>query len=516
MSSSYAALEWPGDRAFPSFPDVAQIIDAADLSKLTRNEQALLTTLQGVVNRKQPRLYLYWDDDGINKAWLEDIRQHVSIVDWSATPLRLIEKYRSEIKGAIIYDEHVPDTINLATSLAGYRDSVIASVTLAEAHGLPVVQNLQGMFKTKQDVYQYGLKNVYPFVTKRLVAAIPPRAGKSGVNSILRDCIVALAAPCVWLDPEDSAERTLLQQVLRTLDANSAYLGWFPHGHEMTGVTEASKESVYVVASDFYFNGSLMSGLRKMFSTKADLSSQLEPLPAKTATNKIYVSLTWSEGDNIQYCQRRLRDLWNHPMRGHVPMGWTITPLLADIGPNILNYFQAATTRNDALVVGPSGAGYTNPISWPYQNFKLFLNQTKRYIEETGLGGNMWVYNRVNGKAKAISDEIVSAYKDVLGPDLDGISVDAWNNKRSPYEVKFVEGLPVAGLLQIDDLKTGLAELQKLAESQYGSHRPLFVACSLTAWNFSVGDVVSMVGKLGPDFEVVRPDEQFRMIKTAW
>ncbi|KAK4496448.1 hypothetical protein PRZ48_012428 [Zasmidium cellare] len=516
VSPSYAALEWPGDRAFPSLPDVAQTIDVADLTKASRDEQALLTSLQGVVNRKQPRLYLYWEDDGSNKAWLEQIRQHIGTKDWSATPLRLLDKYRGEIKGAIAYDERVPDTVNLATTIAGYRDCVITSDAVAGAHGLPVVQNLQGMFKNKQEVYLYGLSKVYPYVTKRLIAAIPPRSGESGVNSILRDYIVALAAPCIWLDPENSAELHLLEQILKTLDANSVYLGWFPHGHEMTGITVTSKESVHVVASDFYFSGSLMSGLKKLFpATSRPVASQIKSWPTGNVANKIYVSLTWSEGDNIQYCQRHLRHLWNHPMRGRIPMGWTITPLLADIGPNILNYFQTTATENDALVVGPSGAGYTNPISWPYHNFKLFLNQTKRYLDETGFGSNIWVYNRINGQTKTLSSELATAYQNVLGPDLLGISVGAWENTRSPYAVKFVEGLPAAGMLQIDNAERGLKDLNTLSKSEFDGRRPLFVACSLTAWNFNVGDMVDMVGKLGPEFEIVRPDEQFKMIRMV-
>lgn len=514
LSSAYA-LDWPSERAFPVFPDAAQSIDAADITKLTGEEKALLTSLQGVINCRQPRLYLYWDDDGINKAWLEAIRQHVEIIDWSGTPLRLLDNYRAEFRGAIVYDMEVPDTINLATTLAGARDSVIASAGLAQSHGLPVIQNLQGMFKSKLEVYSYGLQNVYPHLTKRLVTAISPKAGKNAVNAILRDYIVATAAPCIWLDPENPDELPLLRKILKGCAANSAYLGWFPHGHEMTGVTEASRCSVYVVASDFLFNGSLTSGLKKLFpmvkkpralpGNKHALSTPLE--------KKIYISLTWSEGDNIQYCQRHLRHLWNDPNRGKVPMGWTITPLLADIAPNILNHFQNTATENDALVVGPSGAGYTNPVDWPSQDREIFLDQTRRYSKETGIESTMWVYNRINGKPVPISPDLAWAYKRAMGLELLGISVDAHRMEKNPYSVKHIEGLAVAGLLQVDNLGEGFAALEKISKTHFDGKQPLFVACSLTAWNFSVGDVVGMVQRLGGEFEVVRPDEQFEMVR---
>lgn len=43
----------------PAFPG-ADFLEAADLTALAGDEQCLLVSLQGQVNRKQPRLYFYW------------------------------------------------------------------------------------------------------------------------------------------------------------------------------------------------------------------------------------------------------------------------------------------------------------------------------------------------------------------------------------------------------------------------------------------------------------------------
>lgn len=61
------------------------------------------------------------------------------------------------------------------------------------------------------------------------------------------------------------------------------------------------------------------------------------------------------EGDNIQYCQRRMRQLWDDPARGRVPTNWTVSPLLAEIGPALLSHYQRTATANDLLISGPSG-----------------------------------------------------------------------------------------------------------------------------------------------------------------
>jgi hypothetical protein len=72
--SSFAATTSSQNRTgvLPTFPR-ADFLDAADLTALTGDEQCLLVSLEGQVNRKQPRLYLYWGTDTTNQTWLNTI-----------------------------------------------------------------------------------------------------------------------------------------------------------------------------------------------------------------------------------------------------------------------------------------------------------------------------------------------------------------------------------------------------------------------------------------------------------
>ena len=78
------------------------------------------------------------------------------------------------------------------------------------------------------------------------------------------------------------------------------------------------------------------------------------------------------EGDNVQNCQHRLRDLWDDPGRGSVVLNWNISTLLMDIAPSFLHYYQSTHTENDLLMAGPSGAGYTDPSEWTASAFEEF------------------------------------------------------------------------------------------------------------------------------------------------
>src|SRR5215468_5082164 len=164
------SLVWRPDQALPTFPEPYDL-EAADLSSLSGDQQGLLVTLQGIVNRRRPRLYFYWGTDTTNQTWLPDLNVPYRN---NSDPWSLIERYRPEISGAVIYDPNLPDTVNLATNLAGLRGGVIATAELAESLNLPVIEDLRGRFSDKFDAYNWALGNLWPKMTNRMLTAISP------------------------------------------------------------------------------------------------------------------------------------------------------------------------------------------------------------------------------------------------------------------------------------------------------------------------------------------------------
>lgn len=72
-SSSGQGLIWPPSQALPRFlpPDY---LDAAAIEHLTGDEQILLVTLQGIINRTQTRIYLRQNGDGTDGTWLNTLQ----------------------------------------------------------------------------------------------------------------------------------------------------------------------------------------------------------------------------------------------------------------------------------------------------------------------------------------------------------------------------------------------------------------------------------------------------------
>ena len=634
--SDDSPFHWPPSQALPSFRQAVHL-DAADITALDGDQQGLLVSLQGVVNRSRPRIYLYWGTDPTNVEWLKTIAVPYTM---TSQPMSLLERYRSEVSGAIVYDPNVPDTINLATTLAGVHGVVIATADLAAQLQLPIVEDLRGRFADKLAVYQYALSSVWPSLTKRLLTAISPsdsqttpnvqwttllqvtqpvtdasnkatytadlssllggtavyvryqdaysntgwgpsvsqvtvtadgnviasfQPGTSAetpflfdpdssqvasggwrfadgtnyfiykfappagtktltlstlmwnqylvtatntapsfqvVNPLFRDYIVATKAPVFWLDPEVPEEAALFTQILQTVEPDTPYLGWFPQGHEMTGVTLCAQYATVVVAADYFYNASVFSGVR------APIKSYQPLAPTPKLANKIYLSLTMVEGDNIQYDQHRLRQMWDDPARGQVPLGWSISVLLLDIAPALLSYFQRTQTANDLLVAGPSGAGYTYPVVWPSSALPGFMRRSGAYMERTGMK-TLFVYNRDGSNDVPLSTNLVDLYKSNI-PGLDGIVY----NYESTSQASLIDGLPVATLLGVNDAPTGITELTNIASTWTGT-TPLFVAAGLESWNMMPSDANAMVASLGSQFEVVRPDVFFKLLRQS-
>jgi hypothetical protein len=104
-------------------------------------EQAhFVSVLQGIVNRERPRLYLKWLD--ADDFWLDRLREpgrwmeHVTVrqIDNDKTGLeQLVDIFRDDFEGVVLWDPDVPATSNVASTVGGIEN--LAPIPLREEHG---------------------------------------------------------------------------------------------------------------------------------------------------------------------------------------------------------------------------------------------------------------------------------------------------------------------------------------------------------------------------------------------
>ncbi|RAP73790.1 GxGYxYP domain-containing protein [Paenibacillus montanisoli] len=649
QQSSGSRISWPQEQALPSFAQAKQL-DVADIYDAPGDIKLLFSTLQGLINRSEPRIYLLENKEEGKFKWLNDLdvtyRVHDSYWD-------ILNRYKGEVKGLIIYDPDVPDSINVATTLAGLRDGVAVSPALAEQlqaapYNFSVIEDLQGKFKDRLDAYTWQYENLWKETTHRMLIGLspdvtakapveqpdrfevvaqepteerdasnrkvydidlnkflgkpdvyvkfsdafpadgwgtavhevtvkadgqeiahfipgtaeeepfmfdpqssqlssgsgghrfadngryftykftPPAGTKELVMSVemwnqykvsasndkpftsltrepygyLRDYAVANKAMVFWLDSNVPAQKELFEKILSDVKPGTPYLGWFSNDveGEFSGVEVTSNHGVYVLAADWFSNLTVFSG------TKPKNFNRQESQPVKLE-NKIYVTYTFSEGDNLQYNQHRMRILWDDPKRGQVPINWTSSPMLYDAAPAMLNYFRGSATANDLIIAGPSGGGYLYPDAWPDSSFPAFLESTKSYLKKTGME-IPYVLNRVDGQNIPLSDAKLAAYRDKY--DAPGLFL-SWEDSS---KVTIQGGLPISTIRGISAVSEGKRVLDE-AKANWDGKSPLFVSIGLLAWSLTPSQVVELTNMLGPEYQVVLADQYFSLIREA-
>ncbi len=498
-------ITWPDGQALPTFsrPHHLQVVD---ILSAPGDEQMLFATLQGVVNRQRPRIYLIQDSSEDKKGtfWLRHLDVPYTV---HASPWSLLDRFGAKVRGTIVYDPAVPDTINLATTLAGLRRGVVATPKLADRleadYGLPVLRDLRGRFTDAMDAYTWQYEYLWSQTTHRMLIGIPPQNDGESFG-MLRDYAVANRAMVFWLDPTDAVERALFERILGDVEPNTPYLGWFAQdvAGESSGTQLASEHGVYVLAADWFKNMTVFSArcCRQMTDPEAPPTPPLE--------DRIFVTFTFSDGDNLQYDQQSMRGIWDSPDRGRVPMNWTISPLLWDAAPAILRYYRETATANDLLVAGASGAGYASPTPWPDATLHLFTEQTAKYMDRAGID-TVHVLNWVDGQLVEMSQAEAQAYIDDVGP------VGIMLNWGPGTETTILNGTtPQSTMRATGSVAEAQGAIAQLAAGWDGTS-PLFLSIGINAWEMSPSDVVEIANSLGPEYTVVRADQYFELVREA-
>lgn len=463
-------------------------------------EMYLFSSLKGLVNRTQPRLFSYEGDafaegpytwmQSLGLSWIEHTNR------WE-----LITKYRSEISGLIVYDPVQSHTVNLATMLAKDKKALVASPSLlskltSAPYNLTILQDLRGQFTSKLQVYQTLYNTYWPNLDHRMLIGLSPEAHRAG----LREYAAALGAPVIWLDPTVAGESDLLNNFLSSMPANSVFMGWWPD--EGTGITRASTYGIATVASDYSTNLTVHSGTSRTVTPK--------PIPAKpTLKNKIYVAFILSDGDNLQYVEHLMRKLWSNPDRGSVPMGWTVSPAMIDGMPGALNYLHQTSTNNDELISGPSGYGYAYPNNFPNATLlNQYVSKTEEYIKKAGLRV-LTVWNTITG---GINQNVGEAYA-TYAPSLLGLTAQNTGGPLTIYS-NSLPGMPLSCNYCTGEqaMKDAIAS----ASSGWNGTSPRFIIIQAQPWtDVKPTNFKNVMNSLDSNHIVVRPDHLFELMRES-
>ncbi len=546
-------------------------LDVYDIRNTSYDVQLSVTTLTGLINRQQPKVYLLSNSDAA--FWLDaafaQVPHDISAARGEAALEALLNSYRNRVAGLIIYDANFMDSVNVATTLAGQRDCMVVSPAQAETlqgppHHLPVVADLRVyQWKSRVQAYLWAERNLLKSASPNLVAGLDPK-----IAGALRSFLVATRAFVYWLDARNVlpdirngwiAERHLMKRILKAFAPGTPHLGWFVD--EGQGVRLTSKAALPVLASDHFFNlevwtsvqigqanlagenlartnpeanlGASPAGTNLAPARGATTFPLSEATPARdvvaglaparpaetevapTVSPKAYVSFTISDGDNLQYDQHRMAQLWQDPARGSIPIGWTISPALVRVAPALAAYYARTATPNDELVAGPSGAGYMLPSYWPAERLPAFLQLTGELMQEMNLRviealdtGSFLSMAFVNQSLQQVYAKALAPFgvRGVLSGA--GQTRSSWNNAAG---IPVLQNLGLAG--SVGKAVNLVRDATLRAETQAASQ---FLNVYILAWSMTPSDLRQVMQQLGSEYEVVTPGRLMTMIEQTF
>lgn len=395
--------------------------------RLQWDELHALSVLQGIVNRKRPRLYLrlVGDQGSIDRFWWEVMTRPGAWMEGKPTQTitsldGLIKRFRSDLKGLVVWDEKVPATSNVATTLCGLRDGLPVRYDPAPTSlysklthdGWPVLQSMVGPHgeskfgsekggSAKNAAYRWCLKAVQGdrLWNPRKMGYFPDAWWISHPNGLPadrallsnQDYVVAHRGLVFDLDawddqsPDDDrgqkpgTDYETLRSILRA--AYDRAKGQFIHvsgftpwdlkytdftGNKHGGVDTEWRYAEILSCFNAYMDADA-PGLGPMANASFFQHMPLKPRyvqkPAQTPAleDKHYYAFYVGDYDSSAWLYRMLPDLWQDPNRGRVPLGWAFNPNLADRFPVGMNYTRETASPMDSFIAGDSGAGYLNP-----------------------------------------------------------------------------------------------------------------------------------------------------------
>lgn len=341
---------------------------------MTKAEQTMITTLQGIVSSKSnEQIYILSDSEPDYKLWLEDLKKNYNVkYKLIKDPWKLLKIFKSYVDGYILYTTFNPPSINNACSLASLKNSLAIDEAIEEK---VKEQGLTKLVKDCRDTDKYWAFNTLwnSGLNHSTVIEISPDKPLA-----LRD--YAITSKSLVFYEDNVNDFSFRESIFKSMDDNGHCLGWGPDEH--TNVTIASKHGIDVTAADWSYNLSVLS------SYPSTPQKQKQDTNFKGEDGVHYVTFIMSDGDNQQWMlgsNYSSKNWFGSPYRGDFNLGWSINKSLYYLAPTVFHkYYESAGSSKyfDNFVTSPSGNGYMYPSKFPINKLDSYTNTLSEYMKK--------------------------------------------------------------------------------------------------------------------------------------
>lgn len=525
---------------------LAEHLTVCDIATLPADMQTVLLALQGIVNRKSPRIFLIGaiDQPGADEVYLRYMQEkgYTGKERTISDPMALVKAFRDEITGAIICDPELPGSVHAATALVGIKNALPVSPELAAKLGLPIVMDLRGKWKRNVDAYRFIYDHYWDKMCHHAIAWRHP----TDSPRMSLDYIVEFNVPSLWVskygDPmkgaDPAAEEEFANEILANTPANIPVFGW-PMTGDGQGLTEyqmvrtCSEFGKFVPGTEFCTNLSVHTAIRPPDSAFVR-KNPVRPDEVKLEHDKVYITLSILEsGDALWYWALHQRRIWADGARGRVPINWSMNVSLYDALPDVAQWYYENATPNDTFLAAVSGLGYMNtPVyasRFRKQDYdriwREYVGLTDYYCRKLGIHG---VELFTDGIAPEKLTPFLRYFTDGM-KNLDFVINDftrfpAINTKNADYMVgntAVFHTLTAYHIWQTADepgKRTQAGEVQWVLDDILANTpdtHPAFMSGMVISWNFYPSWIADLAGRLPARYQVVTVPEMARLYRES-
>ena len=342
----------------------APSLDVVDLRGEDIKDIFLILSLQGIVNRDSPQLYVLWESytgyGDPSTAWLEYYKSKGWLTSYQQISIyEALQKYKNYVNGFVVYDPSTIHYVNVAFTMAGLYNVLVAhpdQITELQSLGIPLYRDLRGLWSDKIDAYRWQYDSLFPYCNKKLIVM-------AHIMRPIRDYAVKEKAAIIDLIPlpDSTEDYQLLCDYYSGMDSFAVVLGYPETGtYERPWVSLSSKYGlVCLLAWCYAANFSVHSHM-----PVADTYFQGHIDTLTLDTTKVYAAFMMTDF-GLDMMHGRYYDLWDTPGRGSVPISWWLDPICIRFCPGIIQYYYETKTHNDYFY-GAHGAGRIRPSDFIY------------------------------------------------------------------------------------------------------------------------------------------------------
>ncbi|MCQ6561012.1 OmpL47-type beta-barrel domain-containing protein [Paenibacillus mendelii] len=414
------------------FPKMApaQTLYVYDIRNDTAEAKLAALVLQGLINQGSAKIYVLTRESNLDQTWLDESGksyQTVSLLSGSNPGLRTMYRdYSTLVNKLIVWEGSRDWTFNIAMMKGSLENGLpvtdaIKNSLIAEFGSKPA-EDIRLNWAGRVEAYDWALDNLMPSLDKRILFSAGLRTPDwTGYPWNIFDYAVASKSFAFYLDPRIPAERDEIVKIIQRggYPPGTPVLGYAPNADDLNDYT--NPYGVGYVVSDYYSNGSVWSSFaNKTYSQPAGAAVEAQP-------GKVYVSITASDGDNLQYDQQLINQFQN-ATAGQVPVGITIAPVLQELGSPILDYFYSRTGSNIELVAGPSGYQFIYPEKYSSSGYATWLTRNRQWLIDAGIHTSQIWHSPINSVShKQMADSLVGSGVTGLLRGDDGAPINAYH-----------------------------------------------------------------------------------------